>query len=72
MATTLPARTAVSIYRSLQVRAKPDRPIAKFWFKPVSLAKNLGFADHELRAIERLDDEHREFLIEAWHEYFDA
>jgi hypothetical protein len=46
--------------------------IAKFWLDPVELAKNLGFANHEGNEIERLVREHREFLIGAWHEYFDA
>ena len=29
-------------------------------------------ADHEVNRIERLVTEHRRFLTEAWHEYFDA
>ena len=29
-------------------------------------------ADHEANRIERLVAEHRQFLIQAWHEYFDT
>jgi len=54
------------------IHVKRDRDIAKFWLEPIELAKNLGFADHEVNRIERLITEHREFLIEAWHEYFGA
>jgi hypothetical protein len=51
---------------------KHDRRVAKFWLNPVELAKNFGIASHEVSEIERLVREHQVFLIEAWHEYFDA
>jgi hypothetical protein len=44
---------------------------AKLWLEPVSLARNAGFAAHELRAILRMVNEHRLPLLEAWQEYFD-
>jgi hypothetical protein len=56
----------------LHVHVKRDRQIAKFWLEPVGLAKNLGFAANELKRIECLVIEHRDVLIEAWHEYFGA
>jgi len=56
----------------IHIHVKRDRLVVKFWLEPISLAKNLGFADHEVKEIERLVAEHRDFLIEAWHEYFDA
>ncbi len=56
----------------LHIHVKRDQLIVKFWLDPVELAKNLGFADHEVHRIERLVIEHRELLREAWHEYFDA
>ena len=56
----------------VHIHVKRDRQIAKYWLEPVSLAKNLGFAEHELNRIERLVMRHREALIEAWHGYFGA
>jgi hypothetical protein len=56
----------------LHIHVKRDRHIAKFWLAPPELAKNYGFADHEISRIERLVEEHQNLLIEAWHEYFDA
>ena len=56
----------------VHIHVKRDRHVAKFWLERIELAKNLGFADHEVNGIERLVTEHREFLIEAWHDYFDA
>jgi hypothetical protein len=43
---------------------------AKFWLQPVELARNLGFAAHELRRIELLVEENQEELLEAWNGYF--
>ena len=56
----------------VHIHVKRDRLVTKFWLNPIALAKNLGFANHEINRIERLVTEHQEFLIEAWHEYFDA
>ena len=36
------------------IHVKRDRQIAKFWLKPVSLAKNKGFKEHELTQVARL------------------
>ncbi len=42
----------------------------KFWLEPVALACNKGIAPHDLRTIERLVFEHRQVLIEKYHEFF--
>jgi hypothetical protein len=47
-----------------------DDRTAKFWLVPVALARNLGFAPHELTRIEALIQEHRQTLLEAWNEHF--
>jgi hypothetical protein len=52
------------------IHVKRDRDVAKFWLDPVALAKNRGFADHELNAIEALVIQYRQMLLEAWHDYF--
>ena len=54
------------------IHVNRDREIAKFWLDPVGLAKNRGFASHELNRIEELVSTHRETLLEAWHDYFGA
>jgi len=41
----------------------------KFWLDPIGLARNRGIAGHDLRAIERLVFEHRELLLEKFHEF---
>ncbi len=43
---------------------------AKFWLTPVALARNLGFAAHELRTLRNLVELHRDSLLEQWHGYF--
>jgi hypothetical protein len=43
---------------------------AKFWLDPLVLVRNLGFSAHELRQLETVIAEHREHLLEAWHDFF--
>jgi Domain of unknown function (DUF4160) len=40
----------------------------KFWLDPVALAKNRGLAPHTFREIERIIEEHLEFLRKKYHE----
>lgn len=56
----------------VHIHVKRDRQVAKFWLEPVSLARNVGFAGHEVQQIEKLVVEHRDILIEGWHEHFNA
>jgi hypothetical protein len=42
----------------------------KVWLEPVDVAKSRGFRAHEIGRIVALVNEHREQLLEAWHEYF--
>lgn len=54
------------------IHIKRDRLIVKHWLDPVSLAKNRGFKDHELTEIAALVTSHRNQLLKAWHDYFNA
>ena len=56
----------------VHIHVKRDQHVVKFWLEPIELARNFGFANHETNRIEQLVLEHQNFLIEAWHEYFDA
>ena len=47
-----------------------DNLSAKFWIKPVGLARNLGFNSRELRELQQLVKEHQDLLLEAWYGYF--
>lgn len=47
-----------------------DRNRAKFWLNPVRIARNRGFAQHELNQIEKLVIKHQTRLLEAWDDYF--
>lgn len=53
------------------VHVRRDRCMAKYWLEPlVELANNVGFAPRELTVIRQMIDEHRERLLEAWHDHF--
>ena len=56
----------------VHIHVKRERRIVKFWLAPVALAKNRGFAGHELNQIARLVAKHETTLMEAWNDYFDA
>jgi hypothetical protein len=52
------------------VHVDRDDSSAKFWLKPVGVARNLGFASKELRRIEKLVMEHYAEFLEAWNGHF--
>lgn len=54
----------------VHIHVKRERRIAKFWLSPVVLAKNRGFAGHELSEIVRLVARHEKKFLEAWNDYF--
>jgi hypothetical protein len=47
-------------------------PYCLYRLRPVQLARNVGYAAHELRSIERLVLQHQDELWEAWHGDFGA
>jgi Domain of unknown function (DUF4160) len=48
------------------VHVDRDDLSAKFWLKPVALARNLGFKASELRRIQWLLSENEDLLVEKW------
>jgi len=52
------------------IHVKRDKAEAKFWLVPIRLARNIGFADHELRAIEAIIRKNEQLLLEAWNDAF--
>lgn len=52
------------------VHVDRDDESAKFWLKPVGLARNLGFSPVELRRIQGIVEEHVAALLEKWNERF--
>ncbi|MDE0002756.1 MAG: DUF4160 domain-containing protein [Rhodospirillaceae bacterium] len=56
----------------VHVHVQRDDNVAKFWLDPVRLQRSGGFRPPEITRIARLVKEHREQIMEAWNEYFDA
>ena len=52
------------------IHVKSSGNQAKFWLDVVELASNYGYKAYELSKIEDMVLEHRDELLEAWHEYF--
>jgi len=45
---------------------------AKFWLEPIKLSWNQGFRSGEIKEIERIILANLDFLLEAWHGFFNA
>lgn len=45
--------------------------IAKFWLDPVRMQRSGGLRRAEIRQIQRIVEQNRTFLQEAWRDYFD-
>lgn len=43
---------------------------AKLWLSPVELASARGFTPTELRRVHELTDEHAQYFLQRWNEYF--
>jgi hypothetical protein len=54
------------------VHVDRDDQSAKYWLKPVALARNLGFSPTELRRVQRMLTENEAMLLEKWYERFGA
>lgn len=44
---------------------------AKFWLRPITLVKYVGYNSQELHRLEELVQAHQEELEKAWNEHFD-
>lgn len=51
------------------IHVERDDKEAKFWLQPLALARNYGFASHELSDLAKLVQTHQAFLMQKWHEY---
>ncbi len=52
------------------VYVERDDSEAKFWLDPVRLESSRGFRHSDLRQIEDLIIDNKDFLLGAWHEHF--
>ena len=52
------------------VHVDRDEQSAKFWLRPVALARNLGFSPAELRRIQRMLTDNQSILLEKWNARF--
>jgi len=52
------------------IHVRRENKAVKFWLDPVALQKTGRFSRTELTRIARLVSEHREYLLERWHEFF--
>ena len=56
----------------LHVHVERDNRMTKFWLDPVRLQNSGGLRRSEIHRIERMIEENRALLMEAWNEYFNG
>jgi uncharacterized protein YabE (DUF348 family) len=54
----------------LHVHVDAGGKTAKVWLNPISVANSIGFNAIELGELQRLVDQHRAQILEAWREHF--
>ena len=52
------------------VHVERDNRTAKFWLRPVELAKQRNFSEHEIRRIEAMVAENEVEILRVWHDRF--
>ena len=52
------------------IHVQKDRMLAKFWPKPVSIARSTGFLSHDLSKRLSLVELNQRTFVEAWDEFF--
>lgn len=52
------------------IHVERDDKFAKYWLDPIRLQNSGGFNRFELKQIHSIITENKDFLMEAWNEYF--
>ena len=53
----------------MHVHVRRERKTCTFWLELVALCSNDGFSAKELNRIRKIIIDHREEIVEAWHEH---
>ena len=54
----------------IHIHVEKDDKYAKFWIKPIELARNIRFKSHELHQISMIIRQHKKQIEEKWYDYF--
>lgn len=54
----------------VHIHIEKDDAYAKFWLKPIKLAKSKGFNATELAKIRGIIEKHQKIFIRKWDEFF--
>ena len=52
------------------VHVEKDETYAKYWLKPVRLARSKGLRQHELTKLRKLVEKHEKLFLRRWNEFF--
>ncbi len=54
----------------IHIHVEKGDAYAKFWLRPVALARSRGFAQHEITEIRRIVETKRLLIERAWNDHF--
>ena len=54
----------------VHVHVEKDDAYAKYWLKPVRLARSRGFRQHELTELRKLVQRHEKLFASRWNAFF--
>lgn len=54
----------------VHVHIEKDDAYAKYWLKPIRLARSRGFRQHELTEIRKIVQKHEKLFVSHWNEFF--
>ncbi|OGO03623.1 MAG: hypothetical protein A2Y72_03935 [Chloroflexi bacterium RBG_13_53_26] len=59
-------------YERPHIHVETAENYAKFWLRPVALAKSVGYNARELRELRQLAETNKHLFLRKWDEYFSS
>ena len=57
-------------FEPMHIHVEKDNNYAKYWIKPLLLARSKGFRSHELVEIQKIVENNKKLFEERWNEFF--
>lgn len=54
----------------VHIHIEKNEAYAKFWLKPIRLARSKGFRPHELSKLRVIIEKQEQIFVSKWHEFF--
>jgi len=59
--------------KRIHIHVSSQNGEAKFWIEPeIELAQSVGFSEKKLNEIEKIIQNHKDTILDAWHKHFNG